>query len=532
MSFLDRYEYADPDDPFLLATRGSTFGGPEDQEDNGLFAFGGGSILPDGSINPENYAALPEEWYNEDLVKPGQKFKVTNPETGITSIVVARDKGPSAPGRGIDLAPHAMLELGADTDQPLIIDLRPISDEEEKVIQPFALDSGPPDMSLSDITPSPEVQPPDPSEVFDPARAGLSALTAIGSKEPEIAVTPAPSGFTPNQSIIADAEASYKSKSDPNDDIPDIIETRKDGSKVFEDGTIVYPNGVVELKVGEEYERIVPGAKSPRRIKKESKGRPDLGLMKEARELNIDVGDKDAATVHREIIEKRNAMGILSPAQQQAASSLLTKMNGDVAYKDVQNIKQGYLSVMDGALTGTSAGDLAMINGYQRMIDPGATVREGDVKLIQSAQGVLQKIANLPAVLAGQAQLTPEMRRQIKAMADTVYKTRVMNFERSSGKKFRELSKKFNLPEDTLDLNFGVEINEETPSSATQQQAVVTPSPATNQAATPARGSASPSDEEAYRDAMEIINDVQASADEKQAAEAVIANMRTRKLIP
>ena len=262
--FYNRYQRADEDDPYLLLTTGSTFGGPDDAEDNGKFAFGGGSTLPDGTLNPENYAAFPATLYEKGLVKPGQKIRVKNPATGAVTIVIARDKGPSAKNRGIDLAPHALMELGADTDEPLVVDFRPITELEENVMQPFTM-SGPVDMSLSDIDPSPAqpqaVEGTSPSEVFNPATAGITELTPIGSQEGATAVTPTSQPFTPNQDILASAPSSRAPQGAPK-----IIRKREDGAVEWSDGSVVYPNGIVEERAGDQVYQYVPGSKSPKKV--------------------------------------------------------------------------------------------------------------------------------------------------------------------------------------------------------------------------------------------------------------------------
>lgn len=122
----DIWSYVDPEtDPTLIQTKIGTFGGPNDKEDNGKFAYGGGSIMPDGSINPENYAALDKHLYDIGLVHPGMPFDVTNPRTGQTITVIARDSGPSpSTGRGLDLAPHAAKMLGLETNDNVVIDAK------------------------------------------------------------------------------------------------------------------------------------------------------------------------------------------------------------------------------------------------------------------------------------------------------------------------------------------------------------------------------------------------------------------------
>src|SRR5207237_4704563 len=117
MAFEDRY--TPTDDPSIYETPASSFGGPEDVasgQDNGYFAFGCRSVMEDGSINPEPYASFPRSAYERGLVKPGQVVQIGNPANGKIMNVIARDLGPSAKHRGLDVAPHVLSELGANTD--------------------------------------------------------------------------------------------------------------------------------------------------------------------------------------------------------------------------------------------------------------------------------------------------------------------------------------------------------------------------------------------------------------------------------
>lgn len=115
-----------PEDIYKVAANISTFGGPEDVasgQDNGEFAFGGGSVTPEGEESSENYAAIDPAWYNHG-VKPGSTVYVNYGDKSIP--VVLRDKGPARwTGRGIDVAPHVLKQLGANTDDEVVIDFKP-----------------------------------------------------------------------------------------------------------------------------------------------------------------------------------------------------------------------------------------------------------------------------------------------------------------------------------------------------------------------------------------------------------------------
>jgi hypothetical protein len=181
-------------------------------------------------------------------------------------------------------------------------------------------------------------------------------------------------------------------------------------------------------------------------------------LAKEARDLGIAAYGKTPTEVETEIIQKRNAEKLLSPAQSAALNQLYTKMNSDVAYKDIQNVKQGYLGLLTAKDENSSAGDIALINSFQRIIDPGVSVREGDVTLLSNAQGILQKIENLPDVLSGKARLHPDMKASMVKTAHNLYKKRVENFYDSSGKKFLGVARANNIPEEMVSMDFGIPI--------------------------------------------------------------------------
>ena len=78
-------------------------------------------------------------------------------------------------------------------------------------------------------------------------------------------------------------------------------------------------------------------------------------------------------------------------------------------------VEQAYSSVKSAANSPNAAGvaDLAMINGYQRMIDPGGIVREGDVSLLQQTAGKWEYLKNLAAKWTEGQMLTPKQRADI-----------------------------------------------------------------------------------------------------------------------
>jgi hypothetical protein len=70
-------------------------------------------------------------------------------------------------------------------------------------------------------------------------------------------------------------------------------------------------------------------------------------------------------------------------------------------------------------------GDINAINAFQRMVDPGVAVREGDVSLLQSAMPRLRRMGLTVANLIEGDKLTPEAREQLKILAKKIANTRI-----------------------------------------------------------------------------------------------------------
>lgn len=123
-----------------------------------------------------------------------------------------------------------------------------------------------------------------------------------------------------------------------------------------------------------------------------------------------------------------------------------------LALEKVDTLKQG-LSQKNGA------GDISAVNAFQTMIDPGATVRDQDVELIQSAIAFRDKMNPeywLKKLKSGD-KLPEEMRKQLQAIGDGIYKMRARNANEISNVKFRKVLKATNIPEDFIVQEFKIQ---------------------------------------------------------------------------
>ncbi|MCK9587887.1 MAG: hypothetical protein M0Q93_00825, partial [Terrimicrobiaceae bacterium] len=91
--------------------------------------------------------------------------------------------------------------------------------------------------------------------------------------------------------------------------------------------------------------------------------------------------------------------------------------------------------------TGNGLSDITAINAFQRMVDPGVAVREGDVSLIQQAIPRMQRWGLKAQNMVIGDQLSPEVRQQMMVAAQNMVKSRVSGAEEYV-KDYREVAKR------------------------------------------------------------------------------------------
>ena len=85
----------------------------------------------------------------------------------------------------------------------------------------------------------------------------------------------------------------------------------------------------------------------------------------------------------------------------------------DKGLKEYTAAREGYGKVVAAAKTGTPAGDIALIFGLMKTLDPTSTVREGEFATVQNSGTVDQTVANIyNRLLTGEGSLTPAQRSQ------------------------------------------------------------------------------------------------------------------------
>lgn len=89
--------------------------------------------------------------------------------------------------------------------------------------------------------------------------------------------------------------------------------------------------------------------------------------------------------------------------------------------KDFATTSSAFKKVVDSANVATAAGDMSMIFGYMKLLDPGSTVREGEYATAESARGIpASVVAAYNKALKGE-KLTPDQRQDFVNTAEQVY---------------------------------------------------------------------------------------------------------------
>lgn len=89
--------------------------------------------------------------------------------------------------------------------------------------------------------------------------------------------------------------------------------------------------------------------------------------------------------------------------------------------KPFQEVKSAYGRVLNS--DNSAVGDLSLIFGFMKMLDPGSVVREGEFATAQNATGVPDRIQNIYNKVASGERLNENQRKSFKGQANGLYKS-------------------------------------------------------------------------------------------------------------
>ena len=128
---------------------------------------------------------------------------------------------------------------------------------------------------------------------------------------------------------------------------------------------------------------------------------------------------REQAAARADAVQKQTKQAASNSIELQLASAVKTNL------KDFAEVKQAYgrlkAAGQQYAVGGKGVTDVALINGFMRMIDPGGVVRPSDVENIMLARGVPERVA-LTIANWKQGDLLPKgVREEIAQVADDLY---------------------------------------------------------------------------------------------------------------
>jgi hypothetical protein len=152
----------------------------------------------------------------------------------------------------------------------------------------------------------------------------------------------------------------------------------------------------------------------------------DLNLTKEqieqakaARRASDAAAKKSGAEAARAEAEAKQMSAGIIPVDKRPELETKFRREYNDQTKPYQEVKSAYGRVLSSE--DTAVGDLSLIFGYMKMLDPGSVVREGEFATAQNAAGVPERITNIYNKVATGQRLSPSQRESFKGQAKGLY---------------------------------------------------------------------------------------------------------------
>lgn len=123
--------------------------------------------------------------------------------------------------------------------------------------------------------------------------------------------------------------------------------------------------------------------------------------------------------------------GGLSKEEFNRINAISDDVRQDPDIKNFIEIRDGYERVQTGSQQNNAQGDLALLFGYMKLLDPTSVVRETEFANAQAAMGYAQRILNIPAQFLRGERLTDEGRAQFAASAKELYRRKEQSYKKA-----------------------------------------------------------------------------------------------------
>ena len=183
----------------------------------------------------------------------------------------------------------------------------------------------------------------------------------------------------------------------------------------------------------------------------------------------------EATRTAAEAEARRISEGVVPPEKRPEAEG---KLRGEyrtatTVYQDVRNSFGRVQAAQD-----TAVGDLSLIFGYMKMLDPGSVVREGEFATAQNAAGVPERILNVYNRVRSGERLTENQRGSFKKQAEDLFNV-AANDERRVRDGISRIARNYGLNTDNIFIDAQ-------PSAPAAPERPAAPPPAVRPSAAPA----------------------------------------------
>lgn len=152
--------------------------------------------------------------------------------------------------------------------------------------------------------------------------------------------------------------------------------------------------------------------------------------------------------------KEEELLGNLTEQQIGILERLQVRVLKDPDIKEFIEIRNGFERVNTGANRNDSVGDLALVNGYARMLDPGGVVRPSEFKTVEEAQGFFQQLLNTKDKIFEGDRLTEKMRATFADGAKDLYNDRLDDHQKAIDF-YTNFADTFEIPTELVLRDFG-----------------------------------------------------------------------------
>jgi soluble lytic murein transglycosylase-like protein len=142
---------------------------------------------------------------------------------------------------------------------------------------------------------------------------------------------------------------------------------------------------------------------------------------------------------------ERQTQPLLPEDRRKLLTGLRSDIRAEPTFKLYQDVRNGYQNVRIGAATDSGQGDLAIINGMAKILDPNSTVMSGEAKNVETAQGELERWFNSPQRFFAGDRLTPENRQRFLRLAHAMAKEKLTTARTELTAVYEPLAKEGNI---------------------------------------------------------------------------------------